>query len=87
MYSPSGAYFEDIPKMTASATKNEKLVIAKQMKVFLCLFCFRRSLWTCCSSDEKAKLAWASCRMEVNLAEAWLFGGGGGRSGTTFPGT
>ena len=57
------------------------------MKVFLCLFCFRRSLWTCCSSDEKAKLAWASCRMEVNLAEAWLFGGGGGRSGTTFPGT
>ena len=37
---PSGAYFEDIPKMTASATKNEKLVMAKQMKVFLCLFRF-----------------------------------------------
>lgn len=73
--------------MTASATKNEKLVIAKQMKVFLCLFCFRLSLWACCSSVEKAKVARASCLMEVSLAEAWLFGGGGGRRGTTFPGT
>lgn len=73
--------------MTASATKNEKLVTAKQMKVFLCLLCFRLSLWFCCSSGENAKVAWASCLTEVNLAEAWLFGGGGGRRGTTFPGT
>lgn len=73
--------------MTASATKNEKLVIAKQMKVFLCLFCFWLPPWACCSSGEKAKLARASCLTEGHLAEAWLFGGGGGRSGTTFPGT
>lgn len=73
--------------MIASATKKEKLVIAKQMNVFLCLFCFRLSLWACCSSGETAKVARASCLMEVSLAEAWFFGGGGGRSGTTFPGT
>lgn len=86
-YLPSGAYFEDIPKMTASATKNEKLVTAKQMKVFLCLCCFRSSLGVCCSSGEKAKVVGASWLVEVNLAEAWFFGGGGGRKGTTFPGT
>lgn len=73
--------------MTASATKNEKLVIAKQMKVFLCRFCFRFSLDVCCSSEEKAKVAGASWLVEVNLAEAWFFGGGGGRKGTTLPGT
>lgn len=73
--------------MIASATKNEKLVIAKQMKVFLCLFCFWLLPWACCSSGEKAKLALASCLMAGHLADAWLFGGGGGRSGTTFPGT
>lgn len=73
--------------MTASATKNEKLVIAKQMKVFLCLFCFRFSLGVCCSSGEKAKVAGPSWLVEVNLAEAGFFGGGGGRKGTTFPGT
>jgi hypothetical protein len=84
---PSGAYFEDIPKMTASATKNEKLVMAKQMKVFLCLFRFRLSLGVRCSSGEKAKVAGASWLLEVSLAEAWFFGGGAGRKGTTFPGT
>lgn len=56
--------------MTASATKNEKLVIAKQMNVFLCLFCFLLSLWICCSSGENAKVVWASCLMEVDLADA-----------------
>lgn len=72
--------------MTASATKKEKLVTAKQMKVFLCVFCFRFSLGVRCSS-EKAKVAGASWLLEVSLAEVWFFGGGAGRKGTTFPGT
>lgn len=74
--------------MAASATKKEKLVTAKQMKVFLCVFCFRFSLGGVrCSSEEKAKVAGASRLLEVSLAEVWFFGGGAGRKGTTFPGT
>lgn len=76
-----------MPNIIPSAIKNEKLDMAKQINVFLCLFFLLASAWQRCGSPEEATVARASCLAQENLAEAWLFGGGGGRSGTTLPGT
>lgn len=82
---PSGAYFEAIPKKIPSATKSERLEMAEQIRVFLCLLvsaCRR-----CCSTGKDGSLVWASCLAEVNSAAAWLWEGGGGRRGAILPGT